>query len=180
MTAKPTDLLSSRPPWLHTVIGDHGALTDYLWAIPGHAPSDLSKDVVVRLVRGDKMLSYRQLFDEFAAALQFPYYFGMNLNALDECLRDLEWVRGRVVTLAISDAVRTLSLEEEDALINFLQLLNDVAAEWNEGVAPVEPESRPPTPFHVLLHAASADAQGLQEQVVAAGLVAPVTTLGSR
>ncbi|MGW6695495.1 barstar family protein [Rhodococcus sp. NPDC054953] len=42
----------------------------------------------VRLVRGPKMPTVAAVFDEVAAALQFPYYFGGNRDAFDECLRD--------------------------------------------------------------------------------------------
>lgn len=40
--------------------------------------------------------SERQLFSYFAAELAFPDYFGHNWDALDECMRDLSWVRDDV------------------------------------------------------------------------------------
>ena len=43
-------------------------------------------------MRGDRMRSYDGLFDEFAAAMQFPWYFGYNGNAFDECIADLSWI----------------------------------------------------------------------------------------
>jgi hypothetical protein len=47
-------------------------------------------DYVVRELRGAKMRTLAGVFDEFAAAFQFPYYFGENKDAFDECLRDLD------------------------------------------------------------------------------------------
>ncbi|MFE3446330.1 barstar family protein [Nocardia sp. NPDC059180] len=44
----------------------------------------------VRELRGKKMRTVAGVFDEFAAALQFPYYFGNNKDAFDDCLRDLD------------------------------------------------------------------------------------------
>lgn len=51
---------------------------------------DAPADYRVRELRGAKMRTVAQLFDEFAAAFQFPYYFGANKDAFDECLRDLD------------------------------------------------------------------------------------------
>lgn len=45
---------------------------------------------VVRELRGSKMRTLAGVYDEFAAAFQFPYYFGQNKDAFDECLRDLD------------------------------------------------------------------------------------------
>ncbi|UGT60105.1 barstar family protein [Nocardia asteroides] len=45
---------------------------------------------VVRELRGSRMRTIHGVFDEFAAAFQFPYYFGANKDAFDECLRDLD------------------------------------------------------------------------------------------
>lgn len=32
------------------------------------------------------------VLDEFCAALQFPWYFGHNRDAFDECIRELDWL----------------------------------------------------------------------------------------
>ncbi|MFC9892290.1 barstar family protein [Nocardia sp. NPDC127579] len=50
---------------------------------------DAPPGYVVRELRGSKMRTTAGVFDEFAAAFQFPYYFGENKDAFDECLRDL-------------------------------------------------------------------------------------------
>ena len=48
--------------------------------------------LTVRTVRGRKMRTVGRLFDEMAAALQFPHYFGENWPAFDECLADIDWL----------------------------------------------------------------------------------------
>ncbi|MGW1742861.1 barstar family protein [Nocardia sp. NPDC001965] len=65
----------------------------------------------VREVRGDKMRTVAALFDEFAAALQFPYYFRPNKDAFDECLFNLEDLLGDATgyVVAVRDADRLLA-----------------------------------------------------------------------
>jgi hypothetical protein len=41
---------------------------------------------------GSDIKSKHDLFDQFQQIMQFPDYFGHNWDALDECLRDLEWL----------------------------------------------------------------------------------------
>jgi hypothetical protein len=48
--------------------------------------------LTVRCVRGRKMSRLAGLMDEFSAALQFPYYFGENWSAFQECLGDMDWL----------------------------------------------------------------------------------------
>jgi hypothetical protein len=48
------------------------------------------------------------MFDEMAAALQFPSYFGENWPAFDECLSDMYWLQadlGIVILLLEPDRV---------------------------------------------------------------------------
>lgn len=47
----------------------------------------------------------------FFAAMQFPYYFGYNGNAFDECLTDLDWLPATMCALAIFDSADFLSRE---------------------------------------------------------------------
>jgi len=67
--------------------------------------------MVVRCLRGHKMLSVDRLFDEFAAALQFPYYFGENWPAFRECLTDLSWLPASAYALFIWNTATLLKDE---------------------------------------------------------------------
>lgn len=65
----------------------------------------------VREVRGSRMRTVAALFDEFAAALQFPYYFRPNKDAFDECLFNLEDLLGDACgyVVAVRDAEQLLA-----------------------------------------------------------------------
>jgi RNAse (barnase) inhibitor barstar len=81
-------------------------------------------------VRGkDDMLA------RFAAALDFPAWFGRNLDALADCLGDLSWMRGEgyVLLLEHSDAWRQA---DDDNFATLLDVLNEAAAEWGDRGVP--------------------------------------------
>ena len=61
-------------------------------------------EAVSRIVRGKNCGSISELFHEFSAALQFPYYFGNNWDALDDCLSDLAWLKSDKIVLFITNA----------------------------------------------------------------------------
>src|ERR1700733_3052735 len=82
-----------------SVISD-SFLCDSLWAIE----KDSSRRLVVRVCRGTKILNDHGLFDEFAAAFQFPYYFGNNWPALKDCLGELSWIQADGCLLCITRA----------------------------------------------------------------------------
>jgi len=51
------------------------------------------------------MVTEDGLYDEFAAALQSPHYFGGNGDALSECLADLSWLSAQSF-MELGDALR--------------------------------------------------------------------------
>jgi len=51
----------------------------------------------------------RDLFDELAAACQFPYYFGENWPAFAECLGDLDWMNSLRFVLIITEFEEVLA-----------------------------------------------------------------------
>ncbi len=85
------------------------------------------------------------LFDEWAAALQFPYYFGHNWDAFDECIADLGWIDANGYAVAILDAA--LILPDDRDLVLLFDILERAAQEWR---APTP--FRPARPFKVVLH----------------------------
>lgn len=107
-------------------------------------PSD---GLLVRELRGSKMATVSAVFDEFAAAFQFPYYFGENKDAFDECMRDLDEFVGVAsgYVVVIRDAERLLSAEP-DQRAWFFDAMRFVAGQWAERTMPVR--------FRVVLHGA--------------------------
>lgn len=55
-------------------------------------------------IRGDEIATDRDLFAAIATAMKFPDYFGMNWDALDECLRDMDWLPAAGYVLVVRDA----------------------------------------------------------------------------
>ncbi|MFF0491195.1 barstar family protein [Nocardia sp. NPDC003482] len=87
---------------------------------------------VVRELRGQKMGSLAELYDEFAAAFQFPYYFGQNKDAFDECLRDLDDFVGRATGYVVVVRNAAQLLVHEPAQRDwFTEAMRDAAAYWS-------------------------------------------------
>ena len=151
------------------VVGDASALTDWAWS------QARDEGTVVRLVRGAKMRTFAAAYDELAAALQLPYYFGENLDALEECLTDLEWLPGPRHLLLVRDADLLLA-DESDADVAMSSLLT-VLARAQSVIAPTDGES--PTdewhrgaPISVILHATTQTVPRLRARLVDAGFTA--------
>lgn len=112
-----------------------------------------SAGLMVRVVRGRKMRTSEALFDEFAAALQFPIYFGENWNAFNECISEPEdgtWDPGAGYVVVITEPHEVMADEECD-----FRLLAD-SLNWAAEALGVPIErgawwDRPAVPFHVVL-----------------------------
>jgi len=96
------------------------------------------------------MARLSSLYDEFAAALQFPYYFGENWNAFSECITDLEWITGDVYVLVITDSKKVLAEESNDQLEALINVLEAAGSEWSHPVENSQAWDRPGVAFHVI------------------------------
>lgn len=74
-------------------------------------PADLAPAAGVRRLSGRRMTDLGGVYDEASAALQFPEYFGRNLDAFDECLRDLDLPEspGGAVVIVVTEAESMLT-----------------------------------------------------------------------
>ena len=134
--------------------------------IGGWADSGL----VVRVVRGRKMSTWQGVFDEFAAALQFPMYFGENFDAFAECIGDLGWLpRQSGYVIVITEPDEVLADAGAEALSTMVSLLTAAWEEWARPIAQGEWWDRPAVPFHVVLQSGVADAADVTGRWVAAG-----------
>lgn len=117
-------------------------------AASGWADSGL----VVRVVRGRKMRTLPGLFDEFAAALQFPWYFGGNADAFDECIADLGWLPPQAgYVIVVTEPAEVLAEADAGALNWLVGSLTRACAEWARPVEAGEWWDRSAVPFHVVL-----------------------------
>lgn len=116
--------------------------------------------LTARVVRGRKMTRFSGLMDEFAAALQFPSYFGENWPAFQECLEDMEWLpAGKGIVIAVADAGQVLSDEPDVELRVLIRSFARAHASYASPIADNEWWDRPAIPFHVVLQA-SPDSSG--------------------
>jgi RNAse (barnase) inhibitor barstar len=142
------DLLRPDGPWLRVFVGDAAAAVDAARALARGCAEGVP-GVAVRHLRGRKMRRAAGVFDEFAAALQFPPYFGENWDALDECLTDLEWLPADAYVLLLLDAAHLLDQDRPEARHAFWETLKRAAREWGSPVA--GGVTRPVRPFRVML-----------------------------
>lgn len=125
--------------------GDTGQVSN---AIEGWVSSGLT----TRVVRGRKMRCLPSLFDELAAALQFPLYFGENEDAFEECLSEPSaQLVDMGLVLVITDPGDVLLQERPSAALWFGRALATAAKEWATPVDSGEWWDRPAVPFHVIL-----------------------------
>jgi hypothetical protein len=107
------------------------------------------------------------MYDEFAAALQFPYYFGNNANAFDECLADMSWLRGSIYVLTILDSAELLGGEPSE-LQPFLDAFERISVEWSKPIEKGESWDRPAVPFHFVFHFIADDIERLHRRIATA------------
>jgi len=108
--------------------------------------------LAARVVRGRKSRTLGGLFDEFAAALQFPLYFGENKDAFNECIAELDSTpAGEGYVVAITEPDQVLADAGADELRWLLDALQSVGATWSQPVQLGEWWDRPAVPFHVVL-----------------------------
>ncbi len=134
--------LSTQPPWIHLGVIDPATLTERVERSALNDP-----ETIVRILRGATMTSTDAIFDEFAAAFQFPNYFGRNWNAFRDCLGDLAWLPGAGYVAVVTECEAMLA--DTAAFTALVGVLRDVGDEWaTTGLRSSDAE---PAPFHTVM-----------------------------
>lgn len=139
------------------------------WVLIARQPidkQDIPEGVLLLELDGRVMTTLEGVYKEFASAFQFPDYFGENLNALDECLTDLEWLpSARGYLLNIKNAEFLLNEEEGDVFEGLLSIINNVGEDWATPVKQGEEWDREGFPFHIILELGKTDLSGIQKKL---------------
>lgn len=149
------------PPGLHLATLDAGARAE----VDGAAQAGF-RSPVVRVVRGAKARTVPALFDETAAALQFPEYFGESWDAFEEVINDLEWLPGDLYLIVVTRAGLLLSDAPDAELATLAEVLAGANRQWGEPSGR-RAQTHHPTPFHVVLDDVVAGTVRLAERLSA-------------
>lgn len=158
-----SELLSLDGPWAELVVSPERDVDTFVASALNHAPRAL-----VRIIRGQRCPTADRLFQEFAAALQFPYYFGHNWDALDECLNDLEWLPASAYVLVVTRMERLLTSSGNEYYV-FMRMVERTASEWAKPVYTSE-FRRPAVAFRVLFHCQPEDETAARQRLRDAGI----------
>jgi len=107
------------------------------------------KGTAARLVRGNRCTSKDRTLQEWAAAMQFPSYFGHNWDAFEDCLHDLDWLNARRAVAIVTHADEMLLRSPND----FATLINALLTAQKE------------SPFLVVLHCPPGKQGGLRKRI---------------
>lgn len=80
--------------------------------------SRLQDDYIVVVPPG--LDSKASVLEFFAKSLRMPGYFGTNWDALDECMRDLNWIPNRRIMIEHADLPLAQSSSDRNTYINLL------------------------------------------------------------
>lgn len=105
--------------------------THFLLISAGTDPSAFFLGWHLARVDGAKSTTLKSFYEQIAQSLDFPDYFGHNLDSLDELLNDLQWLDKDKIVIFIEHSSEWLSKEKSDGkLATLLDLFEATAEDW--------------------------------------------------
>ncbi len=119
------------------------------------------KNTFVAKLDGECCKSSIDLYNELERAFDLPDFFGKNLDALYDCLMDLEWITQDHVILIIEhfDDLLSEEINDPELLEDFLVTLDDICKSWNL----LESEVFTPKTMEVFIHSSKKAEQLLED-----------------
>ncbi len=92
---------------------------------------ELSEDFSIAEIDGSTVTTLRKFYEVMARTLDFPDYFGFNLDSLDELLNDLSWIENEKLAIHILRSEEFLIQERNrDKILTLLDLLDATCEDW--------------------------------------------------
>ena len=92
-------------------------------------------------LRGSRCKTEDAFFHEISAVFQFPFYYGENWPATDECLCDLEWLHVSALYIVVDDFSLMFSRQphvQEKLQTRVVKYFEIMAEYWKEQNVPIE------------------------------------------
>lgn len=93
---------------------------------------NIPEGAVVRFIRAVHCQNWLDFLRYWAAAFQFPWYFGYNVDAFAECARDLSWLKGSFYLIVITNANLLLRNVTDESFGTLIKVLEVIAMDWQE------------------------------------------------
>jgi RNAse (barnase) inhibitor barstar len=94
-------------------------------------PATFFKGWRIARIDGAQATSLKSFYEQLARTLDFPDYFGHNLDSLDELLNDLQWLNEEKIVIFIANSGDWLSHEKSDEKLGtLLDLFEATAEDW--------------------------------------------------
>ena len=84
----------------------------------------------IAVLDGSDCKTVKSFFKNIGKAFKFPSYYGKNLNALNDCLNDLEWLDKPNYILIVKNSKEFLSKESEEIRNHIFSFLERVSNQW--------------------------------------------------
>jgi RNAse (barnase) inhibitor barstar len=80
-------------------------------------------------INGEQCKTIESFLDEIGKAFSFPKHYGRNMNALKDCINDLDWINKDNYILIINNFESFIIKNKEDRE-DVIKFLNRVSEEW--------------------------------------------------
>lgn len=95
------------------------------------ASENLNPDLYyIAVLDGSDCKTVKTFLKKIGEAFKFPSYYGKNLNALNDCLNDLEWLDKRNYLLIIKSSDSFLIKESGETRNHILAFLAEITKQW--------------------------------------------------
>ncbi len=93
--------------------------------------AQFTDDYAIIEIDGRQSKTLRQFYEHIAKMMEFPDYFGFNLDSLDELLNDLDWIEDKKIALHFTHTDQLISQERDPKkLASLFNLLDASAEDW--------------------------------------------------
>lgn len=107
----------------------------YIRVVPSDFEVKKGSNKAIIEVDGQEVATFPSFYVLLAEQLDFPDYFGDNLDALYDMLTDLQWLKANTIEIYIHHYASFLSSESKDDKCSLMYLLDDVIRTWKEDTA---------------------------------------------
>ena len=113
--------------------------------------SQMPEGTNIVVLEGNKMTNLNDFYVELIHKLKLPDYFGCNLDALDECMNDLEWLDEQPLVMIFNNPTKIL-ISNRKLFDGFIDVVRNACKEWSTDISEGLAWDRSAVPLHLIFN----------------------------